>query len=142
MKNLTLITVLILLFAACDNIGTNKEKLKEEVKEELKKEMQKDAKNEQNQETNTGDFEWEGTYKYNGQTVTFKPDGAIKATGDFPYYRYKVQEKNKCNMNIINLVYMGIVEFHYKRKGNTIELYHLDLNDCKVKELYGVLEKQ
>lgn len=33
MKNLSLITALLLLFAACNNSGTNKKKLKEEIKE-------------------------------------------------------------------------------------------------------------
>lgn len=130
MKNLSLITALLLLLAACGNSGSKKEKHKEE------------AKKEQSQEVNTGDFEWEGTYKYNRQTVTFKPDGSIEATGDFPYKRYIVQEKNNCGINVINLVYMGIVEFHYKRKGNKIELYHLDMGNCKVKELFAVLKKQ
>ena len=105
-------------------------------------EEMEEAKNEQNQETNTGDFEWEGTYKYKGQTVTFKPDGTIDATGDFPYNRYRVIEKNTCGIDVIALIKMGIVEFHYKRNGNEIELYHLDMGDCKVKELFAVLEKQ
>jgi hypothetical protein len=144
MKNVSFITalLLLLLLTACGNNGTDKEKLKEELKEEPKKEMQVESNNAQNQETNTSDFEWEGTYKYKDQTVTFKPDGAIESTGDFPYNRYMVQEKNNCGIDIIGLVYMGIVEFHYKRKGNKIELYHMEMSDCKVKELFAILEKQ
>lgn len=141
MKNLSLIIALLLLLAACGNSGTNKEKHKEELKEE-KGELKEEIENEQTQKTNNGDFQWEGTYKYNDQTVIFKHDGSIDATGDFPYNRYMVMKTNDCGINAIGLVYMGIVEFHYKRKGNKIELYHLEMSDCKVKELFGVLEKQ
>lgn len=130
MRNLSLVIVLLLLLAACGNSGANKEEVNE------------DSKNEQNQETNTDAFNWEGTYKYKGQIVTFKPDGTIDATGNFPYNRYMVPKKNKCGIDVIGLVNMGIVEFHYKRKGNKIELYHLEMGDCKVKERFAKLEKQ
>ena len=44
MKNLSLITALLLLLAACGNSGTDKEKLKEEIKKELQEEMAKEEK--------------------------------------------------------------------------------------------------
>lgn len=144
MRKLSLIALMVLLiFAfACNNAENDDERLKEELKTELKEEMQKDAKNNQNSETNTEAFEWEGTYKFKNQTVTFKPDETITSTGDFPYNRYMLMEKNNCDTDLIGLVNMGIVEFYYERKGNKIELYHFETGDCKVKELFGVLEKQ
>lgn len=150
MRDLWLIIVLLFLLAACGNNQTNKEKLKEELKTELKAELKEEMQqneqseqSEQNQESKTGDFKWEGTYKFKDQTVTFKPDGKIRSTGDFPYYGYQIMDgQYSCDLNIIGLLNMGIVEFHYKREGNKIELYHVDLGDCKVKELFAVLEKQ
>lgn len=117
MKNLSVITLLFLFLAACSNSGNN-------------------------QGTDSGDFEWKGTYEFEGQTLTFNSDGTIEATGDFPYNRYMKQEKNKCDMDIIGLVNMGIVEFHFKRKGNKIELYRMDMSNCEVKEKFGTLKKQ
>jgi hypothetical protein len=117
MKNLALITILLMLLAACGNSGNNNG-------------------------SSSNDFEWEGTYEFKGQTITFNPDKTINATGDFQYKRYMEPEKNKCEMDIIGLVYMGIVEFHYKRKGNKIELYRMDMSNCEVKEKFGTLKKQ
>ena len=42
MKNLSLITVFLILLAACGNSGTDREKLKEELKEELLQEMEEE----------------------------------------------------------------------------------------------------
>jgi hypothetical protein len=144
MRKLSLIPLIVLLtFAfACNNTENDEQKLKEELKTELKEDMQEDEKNSQKPHTGTEAFEWKGTYKFKNQTVTFNPDETITSTGDFPYNRYMVMEKNNCDTDLIGLVNMGIVEFHYKRKGNKIELYHFETADCKVKELFGVLEKQ
>ncbi len=84
-----------------------------------------------------------GTFKHKGQKVKFKQDGNIVSqTGPYEFSSYEVvQDFFGCEVDRIKLTSeMGLSVFHYKIKGQTVELYHFEMvnpGNCQVKQLHS-----